>query len=193
MPSLGTKTSVSSKKLGYSESQFLFSDIAKSNYSFIDSEWCMRKILLAISLFCGTVMVLMAQESMPPAVYYEAGEIGEDLDLSLSQRPNFGVGRINAADGYAINMIRRAAPAGAIIHPNSAEIHYIVEGTGVLTTGGISVKPDENDSAPANIEGGYSKRVSVGDLVFIPAGTPHQYTSVEDVVGYLEVRFKTSQ
>ena len=102
----------------------------------------MRKLLLALSFFCGTVMVLMAQESMPPAVYYESDEISEDLDFSLSQRPNFGVGRINSGDDYAINMIRRTAPAGAIIHPNSAEIHYIVEGAGVLTTGGISVKPD---------------------------------------------------
>ena len=152
----------------------------------------MRKLLLALSFFCGAVMVLLAQESMPPAVYYESDEISEDLDFSLSQRPNFGVGRINSGDDYAINMIRRTAPAGAIIHPNSAEIHYIVEGAGVLTTGGISVKPDENGSAPASIEGGYSKRVSMGDLVFIPAGTPHQYTSVEGVVGYLEVRFETS-
>ena len=152
----------------------------------------MRKLSLALSFFCGTIMVLMAQESMPPAVYYESDEISEDLDFSLSQRPNFGVGRINSGDDYAINMIRRTAPAGAIIHQNAAEIHYIVEGAGVLTTGGISVKPDANGSAPASIEGGYSKRVSVGDLVFIPAGTPHQYTTVEDVVGYLEVRFETS-
>ena len=117
----------------------------------------MRKLLLALSFFCGTAMVLMAQESMPPAVYYESDEISEDLDFSLSQRPNFGAGRINSGDDYAINMIRRTAPAGAIIHPNSAEMHYIVEGAGVLTIGGISVKPDENGSAPASIEGGIQK------------------------------------
>ena len=35
----------------------------------------MRKLLLALSFFCGSVMVLMAQESMPPAVYYESDEI----------------------------------------------------------------------------------------------------------------------
>ena len=121
----------------------------------------MRKLLLALSFFCGSVMVLMAQESMPPAVYYESDEISEDLDFSLSQRPNFGVGRINSGDDYAINMIRRTAPAGAIIHPNSAEIHYIVEGAGVLTTGGLLVKPDENGSAPVSIEGGVFKK-SVG-------------------------------
>ena len=35
--------------------------------------------------------------------------------------------------------------------------------------------------------------VSVGDAILIPEGTPHQYTAVEGVVGYLEVRFKTAQ
>ena len=58
----------------------------------------MRKLLLALSFFCGAAMALMAQESMPPAVYYEADEISEDLDFSLSQRPNFNVGRINSGD-----------------------------------------------------------------------------------------------
>ena len=56
----------------------------------------------------------------------------------------------------------------------------------------FQLKPDENGSAPTSIEGGYSKRVSLGDLVFIPAGPPHQCTTVEDVDGYLAVRFETS-
>ena len=73
-------------------------------------------------------------------IFYGLDRFSEDLDFSLSQSPNFGVGRINSGDDYAINMIRRTAPAGAIIHPNSAEIHFIVEGAGVLTTDGISVK-----------------------------------------------------
>ena len=98
------------------------------------------EIIIGIKFFCGAVMVLMAQESMPPAVYYESDEISEDLDFSLSQRPNFGVGKINSGDDHVINTIGRTAPAGAIIHPNSAEIHFIVEGAGVLTTDGISVK-----------------------------------------------------
>ena len=97
----------------------------------------MRKLLLALSFFLWNCNGIDGSGVDAPAVYYESDEISEDLDFSLSQRPNFGVGRINSGDDYAINMIRRTAPAGAIIHPNSAEIHYIVEGAGVLTTGGI--------------------------------------------------------
>tara|TARA_Y100000814_G_scaffold287316_1_gene257307 strand:- start:310 stop:780 length:471 start_codon:yes stop_codon:yes gene_type:complete len=153
----------------------------------------MKKFLLVLIFLCGAGMAIMAEEAMPPAAYYDSNEIGKDLGVSLSQRPNFGVGRINSGGDYAINMIRRTAPAGAIVHEDAAEIHYVVEGAGVLTTGGVAVKPEENGVVFANIEGGYSQRVSVGDLIFIPMGTPHQYTSVEGVVGYLEVRFETKE
>ena len=153
----------------------------------------MKKFLLGLIFSCGAGIAVIAEEAMPPAVYYDSNAIGKDLGVSLSQRPNFGVGRINSGGDYAINMIRRTAPAGAIIHADAAEIHYIVEGAGVLTTGGVAVRPEGNGVVFANIEGGYSQRVSVGDLVFIPVGTPHQYTSVEGVVGYLEVRFETDE
>ena len=153
----------------------------------------MKKFLLVLIFLCGAGMAIMAEEAMPPAAYYDSSEIGKDLGVSLSQRPNFGVGRINSGGDYAINMIRRTAPAGAIVHEDAAEIHYVVEGAGVLTTGGVVVKPEGNGVVFANIEGGYSQRVSVGDLIFIPMGTPHQYTSVEGVVGYLEVRFETKE
>ena len=150
----------------------------------------MKISTLALLLISGLLVITLAQESSPPALYYDAENIGTDLAVSLSQRPSFGVGRINSGEDYAINMIRRLAPAGAIVHPEGTEIHFIVEGAGELTTGGIAVRPESGGSA--SIEGGYAQRVAVGDLVLIPAGTPHQYTAVEGVVGYLEVRYKTS-
>ena len=153
----------------------------------------MRKFLAALSLFYGFTVMILAEETMPPALYFDSNQIGTDIASSLSQRPSFGVGRINSGDDYAINMIRRTAPAGAIIHDDATELHYIVEGAGVLTTGGVVVRPEGNGVVFAHIKGGYSQRVSVGDLVLIPTGTPHQYTAVEGVVGYLEVRFETSE
>jgi mannose-6-phosphate isomerase-like protein (cupin superfamily) len=151
----------------------------------------MKRLLVAFLAISGFMALVIAQEAVPPALYYDSEKIGTDLAASLSQRPGFGVGRINSGEDYAINMIRRGAPAGAIVHPEGTEIHFIVEGAGELTTGGIAVRPQ--GGGPASIEGGYAQRVTVGDLVLIPAGTPHQYTSVEGVVGYLEVRYRTSE
>ncbi len=39
-------------------------------------------------------------------------------------------------------------------------------------------------------DGGYwARRVTKGDAILIPEGTPHQYTAVEGSITYLEVRF----
>ena len=56
----------------------------------------MKKFLLGLIFSCGAGIAVVAEEAMPPAVYYDSNAIGKDLGVSLSQRPNFGVGRINS-------------------------------------------------------------------------------------------------
>ena len=46
-----------------------------------------------------------------------------------------------------------------------------------------------SEGAPGTIEGGVAQRVTKGDAILVPEGTPHQYTAVEGSVTYLEVRF----
>jgi quercetin dioxygenase-like cupin family protein len=42
--------------------------------------------------------------------------------------------------------------------------------------------------AGAGIRGGMSRRVSKGDMVIIPAGTPHGFTDVQEDITYTIVR-----
>jgi len=151
----------------------------------------MKKMLIAVCTIGVLASYVYAQSAMPPAMVVTAAEIGASMASSLQQRPGFGVGTINSGEDYNINLIRRTMPAGAIVHEAGTELHYITEGAGILVTGGISVRP--SDGGPASIEGGHAQRVSVGDAILIPAGTPHQYTGVEGVVTYLEVRFVSAQ
>ena len=149
------------------------------------------RIITVVAVLCGFVSLINSQSAMPPGRYVEADDIASALASSLEQRANFGVSRIDNGDDFDVNLIRRTAPAGSIIHSDATEYHYITKGAGILVTGGVSVRPP--GGGQANIEGGYAKRVSVGDTIVIPQGTPHQYTSVEGVVTYLEVRFKTAK
>jgi quercetin dioxygenase-like cupin family protein len=41
----------------------------------------------------------------------------------------------------------------------------------------------------ATIEGGESHPVVVGDIIIIPAGSPHRYSEVVEPITYLEFRF----
>ena len=147
----------------------------------------MKKKLTIGSILFFICTLSIAQTAMPPALYIEANDINSALEKSAAERENMAVGTINNGDDYRINIIRRTAAAGAIVHDVGTELHFITEGAGTLVTGGIVIRP--TDGGRATIEQGLAQRVTVGDAVLIPEGTPHQYTAVEGTISYLEVRF----
>jgi len=113
-----------------------------------------------------------------------------DLQAALAQSIANGGPMASASvtltDQYRASMVRRTEPNGAIQHPGNTEMHYIVEGSGTVETGGRVVR---RDGAPATIEGGEAHRVVKGDIIIIPAGSPHRYSEVVEPITYLEFRF----
>ena len=77
------------------------------------------------------------------------------------------------------------------------EVHYIIDGSATVVTGGTLIRPPAaaakgaaTKGAPmGRIDGGETRHVSKGDVIVIPAGTPHWYKEVQGSVTYLEVRF----
>ena len=147
----------------------------------------MKKKVTVGSILFFICTLAIAQIVVPPALYIKADDINGALQKSAAERKNMAVGTISNGDDYQINLIQRTAAAGAIVHEVGMELHFITEGAGTLVTGGIIVRPAEGGRA--NIEQGLARRVTVGDAVLIPEGTPHQYTTVEGTISYLEVRF----
>lgn len=145
----------------------------------------LRKIFAGIAL-TGFAALVIAQSSQP-ALYVKAATIAEGLARTAGDRPGMAVGTVTTNDDYRINMIRRTEAAGAIVHEVGTELHYITEGAGTLVTGGTVVRPA--DGGRATIENGVAQRVTVGDAILIPEGTPHMYSAVEGAISYLEVRF----
>ena len=87
--------------------------------------------------------------------------------------------------------MRRTTPQGAIAHPDGTEVHHIIEGAATFVTGGTIVRSANAGGRGGNatIEGGQSRRVAKGDVILVPAGTPHWYKDLEGSITYLEVRF----
>jgi mannose-6-phosphate isomerase-like protein (cupin superfamily) len=80
---------------------------------------------------------------------------------------------------------------------NVAEVYYVLDGAGMLVTGGALKKPatprpstlgNWTDVASDGIEGGTSRRVTKGDVIIIPGGVPQGWASTEGDVTYLIVR-----
>lgn len=83
---------------------------------------------------------------------------------------------------YRAALEYRAGIASAAIHQHDAELFYIIEGSGVLVTGGklTDAKPAANGNVfGAAIEGGQAQIVSKGDFLIVPENTPHWFSKID--------------
>ena len=91
-------------------------------------------------------------------------------------------------DQYRVNIVHREKAAAALAHPGNTELHYIIEGTGTVVTGGTIVR-GSSGAGGATIQDGETHRVQKGDVIIVPAGSAHWYKEVTTPITYLEVRF----
>jgi len=133
-----------------------------------------------------------APKDLPPGTYVTPAEMEHELKTapnqaaSLIDRP---VRIVRSGDhniGVA-NVKRTSGDKTALIHDKIDEIYYILEGGGTLVTGGTVT--DAEKSGPSDtigpgwrgksIQGGDSRHVGPGEVIFVPAGTPHMFTSMD--------------
>ena len=122
-----------------------------------------------------------------PAIYKSAADLAAVLKKATVSAGGTSSSSVAATDQYRVAIVHRDKAAGALAHPGNTELFYIVEGAGTVITGGTLV-PAANGK-PASITNGVSQRVGVGDVVIIPAGSPHWFSVVDSPVTYLEVRW----
>jgi mannose-6-phosphate isomerase-like protein (cupin superfamily) len=86
---------------------------------------------------------------------------------------------------------------GGELHQNFADLFYILDGRVTLVTGGEVADP--KTTAPGEIrgtsvKGGSSQELKAGDVVHIPAGTPHQMlVAAGDTVTYFVVKIEETR
>lgn len=137
-----------------------------------------------------------AAENAPPApppgsagTYKSNADLQAVLKKAIAGTNDMATSAVSNTDQYRINIVHRPKPAGAIAHPGNTELHYIIDGSGTVVTGGRIVRAAGAPAANATIEGGEEHKVSKGDVIIIPAGSAHWYREVNGEITYLEVRF----
>ena len=145
--------------------------------------------ILVVGLF--TLVAAAQTPSSAPATYLSDAELTSTLKAAEKTAPDMHTAPVKNADHYRINVVRRTKAQGAIAHPDGTEVHHIIDGAATFVTGGTIVRATNAGARGGNatIEGGQSRRVSKGDVILIPAGTPHWYKDLEGSITYLEVRF----
>jgi mannose-6-phosphate isomerase-like protein (cupin superfamily) len=121
-----------------------------------------------------------------PGTYRSAAELLDTLSKAAPGRFDMTLAPVANTDEYRVNIVHRPKPASALAHPGNTELHYIIDGGGTIVTGG---QLEKAAGADATIRNGVSRHVTRGDVIIIPANTPHWYQQVDGAVTYLEVRF----
>lgn len=177
----------------------------------------MQSVLLLL------VAILMAGSNVPkaqqaasaakllPATYISVADIKANLNgapsAAVNPSPNV---RVVDAGGYnvAVGVIHRPdTPRGIVaVHFKVTEIYHVLDGSATLVTGGtmvnakarpadaISVRLEDGPGeSGTSIQGGVSQDIKAGDVVVIPAGTPHWFSQINGSITYLVVRVDPNQ
>lgn len=83
---------------------------------------------------------------------------------------------------YNANLEYRAAVGPAAVHETEAEIFYVIEGSGTMTTGGKLIdekRTNAENLTGTGIEGGSSRTLTKGDFLVVPEKTPHWVSAID--------------
>jgi mannose-6-phosphate isomerase-like protein (cupin superfamily) len=151
----------------------------------------------ALAVFAALSLPANAQQPAPPAVAAPGTPgasvsglaLAEQLKAATAKAADPAVAEVSVTDQYALHEVRRLKAGPAAVHPGWSEVHFILDGSATLVTGGKMVP---GPSGGNTIEGGVSHLLKKGDVFIIPANTPHMYSQVDGSVTYFETRFITA-
>jgi mannose-6-phosphate isomerase-like protein (cupin superfamily) len=168
----------------------------------------MSIVAIVSAVFEVTSVTADAKTKVLPAAAISAAEI---QSLMGPRKPNtlpnirvvdagghhVGVGVLYRAEGQTQN---------TAVHFKVSEVYHVMKGSGTLVTGGTVVNPKARaaDSIEVTredgpgvtgtaIQGGVSHELKDGDVIVIPAGTPHWFSRINGSIVYLVVRIDPSQ
>ncbi len=143
------------------------------------------------------------------AVDITAAEIRNTLETTPEIAPGIidtPIRTLDAGDyDVSIAVVSRGPASGVVagtIHTEVTEVYTILGGSGTMVTGGrlIDARPRGSGDTPRRpgtsgpslagngIEGAVSRELVEGDMVIIPAGTPHYFSEIPDSLVYTIVR-----
>jgi mannose-6-phosphate isomerase-like protein (cupin superfamily) len=123
-------------------------------------------------------------------IYKTHEELDDTLKKAIAAMTgDTGSARIANTTEYRVAVVHRDKPGAAIAHRGWTELHYVLDGSGTIVTGGTIVRGAGGAGSGSSINGGETHRMQKGDVVIVPAGSSHWYKDVRGGITYLEVRF----
>jgi mannose-6-phosphate isomerase-like protein (cupin superfamily) len=142
----------------------------------------MKFTLATIALF--TTAVLLTAAGASTVTYVGHDKVATSLNKS-------GTPALVSASDLIVSGSHREADGHVELHEKETDVFYVTAGEATFITGGTIVgdkvtKPGQHTGS--DIKGGQSHHLSQGDVIVIPAGTPHWFKTVPKSVSYFVVK-----
>jgi glc operon protein GlcG len=95
------------------------------------------------------------------------------------------------SDKYMVHASRRDQPGMGEVHTKDTDIIYVLEGSATFVTGGTLVEAHSTAADEIRgkaISGGETRTLVKGDVIIVPAGTPHWFKEVKGPFLYYVVK-----
>ena len=147
---------------------------------------------------CLLLLAQAAGTKSLPAADIPAADVQSTLRKAIASKTTDTTIRTVDAGGHhvGVGLVHRPKGtnlSGGASHDKVSEVYHVLEGSGTLVTGGTLVSPQRREGASevvtqingpgysgTSISGGVRRRIAKGDIVIIPAGTPHWFPEVEE-------------
>ena len=138
----------------------------------------MKSLFFVLSVAAAFSVPAFAQ-SGGKAEVFPAQQIREKVATLAAQAVVSGGAGLVLADygSHKLQISVRTSSGGAEVHPHFDDVMIVEQGTATLITGGSVIEPkldSDGETHGTGIQGGKSQTISVGDVVTVNAGVPHQ-------------------
>lgn len=133
-----------------------------------------RLITLCVVIACTPVLEAQQSPSLPATITSadRLRTIGDSLAPAASRTAQLAKG-----PGYTYAVTHRDSAGGTERHRDWTDVFVVESGSATMLTGGTLDGAQETSPGEwrgGSVRGGTRAPIKVGDLVVIPAGTPHQ-------------------
>lgn len=153
----------------------------------------MKKLFLSSGVFLLSSFMAHAQTHPAKVDYFSAQAIKQQL--ATLEASGSGGTTIGEYANHQLKLSIRTTSGGAESHAHYVDVFWVTQGKATLITGGTIENPrtiSEGEVQGSGISGGHTQVISVGDVVHIPAGTPHQLKIAKGTV-YSSIVMKIKQ
>jgi mannose-6-phosphate isomerase-like protein (cupin superfamily) len=151
-----------------------------------------RPIAMGSFLLLSCVSIAAAQSAAPalpppqPMPLQTEPELLSYPDLveqakALLEKARAGTGSVGITlaryRGHYTMLTARTASGGAEVHKHFSDFLFVLAGAGTELTGGTVIDPKQKPNGEVSgtrLEGAVARALKKGDVLHIPAGTPHQ-------------------